>query len=207
MTSRIAIFGGSFNPVHVAHLILAERALDECGLDRVLFVPARLPPHKPHLSLAPREHRLEMLRLAIAGNPRFTASSVELDRDGPSYTLTTVRGLREQCEGDCELRLILGSDSVRELPTWWQVDELVREVGVIVFERPGFPLTDMSRLEERFGAEWVAGVRGSVVKAPLLEVSSSDIRERVRLGRSVRYLVPEPVRDYMLSRRLYAEGT
>jgi nicotinate-nucleotide adenylyltransferase len=201
--SRIGIFGGSFNPAHAAHLILAECARQEAALDRVLFVPARRPPHKCRVRLAPARHRLAMLRLALAGNPRFEVSTVELDRRGPSYTLDTVRQIKARLGARHELLLIVGADSIRDMPHWWRADELVREVKIIGLARPGYSLDDMGELKDAFGAQKVAEIRAGVVRAPLLEISATDIRDRVRRGRTIRYLVPEPVRRYIERHRLY----
>ncbi len=201
--ARIGLFGGSFDPVHLAHLILAERAREECELDRVIFMPARQPPHKQRSALAPAADRLQMLRLAIADNPFFELSTLEFERQEPSYTLLTVRRLRQTLGSDSILFLMLGSDSIHDLPNWWRPDELIREVELICLPRPGFALDDLSALEERFGAAAPDRIRRSVIGAPMLAVSSTEVRQRAREGRSIRYLVPEPIREYILARRLY----
>lgn len=199
-----AVFGGSFNPVHVAHLALAERVRDERSIDRILFVPALDPPHKPGERLASAADRFRMVELAVAGNEAFEASRIEMERGGPSYTLTTVRDLRDALGEDAELFLILGADSVREMPTWWRARELAEEVGVIAVPRPGERLEDNIRAAAGvFGNEWAGHTRGLALEGPLLEVSATEIRERLAAGRSVRYLVPEPVRAYILEHGLY----
>jgi nicotinate-nucleotide adenylyltransferase len=203
--TRTGIFGGSFNPIHAAHLVVAERARDERSLDRILFIPARQPPHKPAKPVAPAEDRLRMVELAIQGNDSFEASRLELDRAGPSYTLTTVRQLRDGLGKDAELFLVLGADSVHDMPTWWHARDLVREVEIIPVVRPGYSLEkDLDDLSRMFGADWARRVRELTVHAPSMDISSTEIRERVAAGRSIRYLVPEPVRQYILSRGLYA---
>jgi len=204
--ARIGLFGGSFNPVHCAHLILAECAREGCRLDRVVFVPVGTPPHKPNLELAPARERLRMLELALAGNPHFEVSTIELDREGPSYTLVTVREFRRGLKADDRLFLVMGADSVRDLPTWWHARELVDEVEVIALARPGVSLRRLPELDAVFGAETVRRIRRSLVKAPLLEISSTDIRERVRQGRSIRYFAPAPVCRHILDHGLYASG-
>lgn len=204
--ARVGMFGGSFNPVHMAHLILAEHVREERELDKVVFVPASRPPHKPQTPLAPARERLEMLRLAVAHNPHFEVSAVELAREGPSYTLLTARELASALAADEQLYLIVGSDSLRDMPHWWHVDELVQEVRLICVERPEAPLDFLPRLEERFGAEVAAQIREGMVEAPLLEISSSRIRQRIAEGRSIRYFVPEPVREHILARGLYRQG-
>lgn len=201
--ARTGIFGGSFNPVHKAHLVLAQSACDHHALDNVLFVPAREPPHKPHVPLAPTEDRMEMLRLALGDNPRFEISTVELEREGPSYTLPTVLELKQRLGPECELYLILGSDSVRDMPNWWHAKELVAEVDIIALQRPKCLLEALPEFEARFGTEAAAKVRQSVVSAPLLDISSSDIRQRVRQGRPIHHLVPTSVADYILVNELY----
>jgi nicotinate-nucleotide adenylyltransferase len=203
---RVGLFGGSFNPVHVAHLLLAERALDEAGLERVVFMPARRPPHKPEMRLAPDADRLEMLRLATADNPRFEVSALELEREGPSYTLATVREIKAPLGPETALCLLVGSDTIVELPSWWRADDLVQEVEFVGFERPGTPLHEICRVEEHFGAEVADRIRCSIITAPLLEASATQVRERVREGRSIRYMVPEAVRQHILARGLYAAG-
>jgi len=204
--ARIGLFGGSFNPVHTAHLILAERVREEAALDRVLFVPAGQPPHKPDVPLAPAEQRVRMLELAVADNPFFGVSTLEVRRPGPSYTLTTVRELRHELGERARLFLVVGADSILDMPRWWHADELVREVEILGVARPGFPLDDLSELEACFGGARVAEIRGSIVKAPLLAVSATEVRERVRRGLSIRYLVPEPVRQHILASGIYSKG-
>ncbi len=205
MSERTGIFGGSFDPVHVAHLILAERVRETRSLDRVLFIPARRPPHKPERELGPGPQRLQMLRLAIEGNPAFEALPVELEREGPSYTLQTVRELRERLGEAAQLYLIVGGDSLREIPTWWHAEELVREVAIIAVPRPGSPIEEaLAEPAERFGDDWAARTRRLAVEAPLMEVSATEVRRRVREGLSIRYLVPEAVRKHILFAGLYA---
>lgn len=205
--TRTGIFGGSFNPIHAAHLVVAERARDERSLDRMLFIPARQPPHKPAKPVAPAADRLRMVELAIQGNDSFGASRLELDRAGPSYTLTTVRQLRDGLGKDAELFLVLGADSVHDIPTWWHARDLVREVEIIPVVRPGYSLEkDLDDLSHMFGVDWARRVRELTVHAPPMDISSTEIRERVAAGRSIRYLVPEPVRQYILSRGLYGRA-
>jgi nicotinate-nucleotide adenylyltransferase len=204
--TRVGVFGGSFNPIHLAHLILAERVRCERALDRILFVPAGRPPHKPQTPLAPAADRLRMVELAIEGNPAFEAVPLELECEEPSYTLLTVRRLREQLGPRAALFLILGSDSVRDIPTWWRADELVQEADIIAVERPGCPLeAAIGEPAGRYGRGWAGRVKELAVRAPLLAISATEVRERVRRGLSIRYLVPEPVRQYILAHGLYVE--
>ena len=205
--SRIGIFGGSFNPIHLAHLILAERARVERALDTVLFVPAAHPPHKPPQSagvLAPAERRLRMVELAVEGNPGFEASSLELEREGPSYTLLTVRQVRQRRGPEAELFLVMGADSVLDVPNWWHAEELAREAEVIALERPGFALDEgLEGLVPVLGERWVRRVGELRVRAPLLGISATEIRRRLAAGESVRYMVPAPVLEYISAYGLY----
>ncbi|MCD6416394.1 MAG: nicotinate-nucleotide adenylyltransferase [Planctomycetes bacterium] len=205
--ARIGILGGSFNPVHVAHLVLAEWVRVDRQLERVLFLPAGRPPHKSRAPLAPARHRARMLELALEGNRAFEMCRVELDSEGPSYTLRTVRQLRRRFGQADELFLLLGADSLLDLPHWWQARKLVEEVSIIAFGRPGYELERRwPELADEFGGDWVRVVKDLMVAAPLLNISATAIRERLRAGLSIRYLVPEPVREYILAQRLYVEG-
>jgi nicotinate-nucleotide adenylyltransferase len=201
----VGIFGGSFNPVHLAHLILAERVRSERSLDTVLFIPARTPPHKASEPLAEGVDRLRMVELAIEGHPAFEALPIEIERSGPSFTLLTVRELRRRYGEGAQLFLLLGGDSLADLPNWWRAGELVEEADVIAFDRPGCLLDDhLPRMGAVFGEPWVRRTAELKVRAPLVEISATEVRQRVRAGKSVRYLVPEPVRHYILERGIYA---
>lgn len=189
----MGIFGGSFNPPHLAHLIIAETVRDRSGLDRILWVPNRRPPHKEGPSLAPARHRYEMTRQAVDANPAFEVSDVELRRAGVSYTVDTVRMLQE-AHPDDTFTLIIGSDSLHDFGTWHAPDEIARRVPLLVYKRPG---SLVSAVEPRFAG------RVRFTDAPLLEISGTEIRARLAAGRSIRYLVPEPVRRYIDAHGLY----
>ncbi len=191
----IGIFGGTFDPVHIGHLVVAERVAEAEQLARVLFLPAGRPPHKQGRTFAPAADRLAMVERAVAGNPRFAVSAIELESDGPSFTIDTVRRLK--AEGASHLALILGADSLVELGTWRRPEALLGECRVIVVERPGFDLA---------GALPAFRQSAHMIDAPRLDISSSDIRARVRAGLSIRYLVPEAVREYIAEHGLYREG-
>lgn len=202
---KIGIFGGSFNPIHCAHLILAERVWEEAHLDAVLFVPARRPPHKPNQKLLGSEHRLEMVRRAIGDNSHFDCSTIELQQEGPSYTLRTVRKLHERMSGEVELFLIMGSDSVLDLPNWWNAQELVEEIQIIAVNRPDNPVDDLTVVKEAFGSDVVRSIKTNWVEMPLLEISATEIRNRIKEGKSIRYLVPDSVRSYIAEYGLYSD--
>ncbi len=191
---KTGVFGGTFNPIHNGHLINAQFIAEHFALDEVLFVPAKLPVHKGLAGDVSTEDRYEMAVRAIAGNNLFNVSRIEIDRETPSYTITTIRHLMKDRPGDT-LHLIIGADSYNELETWKDYRELLSLVRIIVMARPGCD-TD----PDRYG-----NLAGSVEIAdnPLIEISSSDIRDRIRQRRSVRYLVPSEVENYIIDKGLY----
>ena len=189
---RVGIFGGTFDPVHVGHLAIANAALESIPLDRVLFVPARRAPLKEHGPVAGEADRLAMLQLAVAGEPRFSVSRIELDREGPSYTVDTL----ERLAGADELFLILGGDALAALPRWKDPDRIATLATLVVAERPGAPARGNARNASILAFD-----------APRLDISSRELRARAARGRSLRYLVPDPVWRHIEGRGLYrAEG-
>ncbi|MCX7826997.1 MAG: nicotinate-nucleotide adenylyltransferase [Verrucomicrobiae bacterium] len=189
---KLGVFGGTFNPIHLGHLLLAEAAAEALALDRVLFIPAATPPHKRPRQLANARDRLRMVRLAIRGNDRFRCSDMEIRRDGPSYSVETLRHLRRLMPG-ARFFFLIGTDSLRELHTWKEASALARLCEFICVLRPG----------ERAGRSRLRGLRVHHVHGHPTDISSSDIRARLARGASVRYLMPEPVRRYIQKKRLY----
>jgi len=189
---KVGVMGGTFDPIHLGHLRAAENAREGLALDEVRFLPAQVPPHRPAPASSARD-RFAMVALATSSHPRFVADDLELRREGPSYTVDTVARLREERPAD-EVVLIVGSDTLPELPSWKDYDRLRRLCSVAVVSRPGDggPGKD---------APAAAGVQH--VPGPGLPVSATDIRQRVKEGRSVRYLVPDAVADYIAKRGLY----
>jgi nicotinate-nucleotide adenylyltransferase len=185
---RLGLLGGSFNPIHHGHLISATRAAEAVKLDRVLFIPAAVSPLKNGSDLAPASARWAMLRLALRDNRLFEACDLELRRGGVSYTVDTLRELRRRTKAS--LFWIIGADAARLLPRWKSIDEVRRLAAFIILPRPGDSVPRKMPKDR-------------IVKAPLLEISSSEIRDRIRRGLSVRYLVPEPVERYLLRKGLY----
>ncbi len=200
---RLGVFGGSFDPPHLGHLVVAEEARQALGLDRVLFVPAPRPPHKAGAVLTPALERLAMVRAAVAGRPGFEACGLEVDRPGPSYTVDTLDALRTLHPG-AELFCLVGSDTAVQLDTWHEPERLFSAAAFVALLRPGWPA---ARIETWLRAQ-PAGRRPrlEVVEVPGLDISSSDLRQRVAEGRSIRYLVPDPVRDLIAQRGLYGAG-
>jgi nicotinate-nucleotide adenylyltransferase len=203
------ILGGTFDPVHYAHLAIAEQARDSLGLAGILFVPAGTPPHRANVPGASGEARLEMVELAIADNPAFRISRAEIDRPGPSYSVDTLGALigagpfrdDDHASPGGEAVLILSAEAAVELPTWHDPDRLLELCRVAVVPRLGYPDIDTAWVKERFpGRE----DRFLFLDGPLLGHSASEIRDRVRAGRSIRYLVPPAVERYIHDHALYA---
>lgn len=191
---RVGLFGGSFNPVHVGHLVIAEQALSQANLDLVLWMPAFRPPHKADARMPSAFDRLAMCRLATVGQPGFEVSDLEIQREGVSFTVDTVRKL-EELHPDWDLHMILGSDSLAALDTWKDPAGLLEKVTLIVYPRHGDEKT-AERLE-------ATQARGFLLDAPLLAISASDVRGRLARGQSVRYLIPDRVLSYVEDHALY----
>lgn len=204
MAHRLGILGGTFDPPHYAHLILAQHAYEELKLDRVLFVPAGVPPHK-QTTRTTADDRVEMLRLAINGEPHFRMSRVEIDRPGPHYTIDTVRIIQEQ-NPDSELFFIMGEDVYRDLINWDRPQEMFESVklAVAVMRRPGTQKNEL-RLDMHKDTIPELEQHAILLSSPLVEFSSTDIVDRLYKGRSVRYMVPESVLVYIEENGLYKE--
>ena len=199
---RIGVFGGTFDPVHLGHLILAEQCRDNAKLDQVLFVPALLPPHKQRQSLTSFAQRVEMLLLAISGHAPFRVDELEKERTGPSYTVDTVSQLQRQRPGD-ELCFIIGSDSLHDLPLWYQPRRILELATLLVVARADFPAFSAQELKESLKLGEDFALRYQVIEAPLITIASRDIRQRITEGRSVRYMVPRAVEVYIQQKGLY----
>ncbi len=193
---RIGIYGGTFDPVHLAHLVLAEQCLEQAELDEVWFVPAAQPPHKLGASISAAAQRLAMLEFALAGQPRFRVDRVELDRSGPSFTVDTLSQLHIR-HPNTEWHLLLGADAIRDFPTWREPARILELARIVAVNRGGQPLPDLAPVEGG------AAARVQVVEMPGLEISATDLRARVAAGRSIRYLVPRAVEVYIQQHGLY----
>jgi len=213
--ARTAVLGGSFNPIHYGHLLLADEVLEQLGLDRVLFVPAGAPPHKPLTTLAPAADRYEMVKLATADHPRFAVSDLELRRPGPSYSVDTLEALRGA--GD-ELHLLLGSETFLDLMSWRTPRRIAELARLVVVPRSGsafdpdgaaaqkvLSAIGMARFARVDGPRLPAGAV-MILHATSLPISASDLRRRAREGRSLAYRVPAAVAQYIESHRLYGGG-
>jgi nicotinate-nucleotide adenylyltransferase len=199
---RIGIFGGSFDPVHQGHLLIAEQFAQDMRLDVVKFIPAKISPFKLGYTPTSDKHRLEMLRLAIGSNKRFEVDALELDRGGVSYTMDTVAALRG-VEPDAEYYMLIGADSLRDFKKWKSPEELLVSVSLVVARRGGEAPPQWSELAGLATPEVLGAIQERVLDLPAMEVSSTDIRRRVEQGRSIRYLVPSGVEVYIHSHGLY----
>ena len=197
MTTRIGILGGTFDPIHVGHLAIAEEVRVTLSLDRVLFVPAAYQPLKAHRPGADAHHRLAMVRLACATNDFFSVSDVEITRPGPSYTVTTLQSLHDMNMG--ALFFILGADALQDLPRWREAARIPELTSMVAVQRPG----TMLHIEPLFAKLPMLRERLATVEGPRLDISSSELRQRVIDGRPLRYLVPDAVAAYIAEHGLY----
>jgi nicotinate-nucleotide adenylyltransferase len=195
---RIGILGGTFNPPHLGHLVCGQEAYLQLGLDRVMLIPARIPPHKAVEDEPGPHHRLELCRVAVEGDDRFEVSELELSREGPSYTVDTLEELHERSP-DSELFLILGGDIAAGLPEWRAPDRVLSLATVAIAMRPG---TERSAIERALQAV-AGGERARMFEMPEIGVSSTMVRDRVGQGQPIKYLVPDGVAAYVDAHGLY----
>jgi nicotinate-nucleotide adenylyltransferase len=219
LSQKIGILGGTFNPIHYGHLAAAEEVRDRLKLDRVLFIPSFQPPHKRENDVPSAVHRMEMVRLATADNQSFDPSDIEIKRGGRSYTIDTIEALRESYPG-ADLYFITGLDSFLEIQTWNQWERLLTLCTFVVLSRPGYRFADLLKIDfmqaaqnevmkldrsELIHAAFRAGAFDLYLELiPLYDISSTDIRTRVKEGRSIKYLLPEAVETYIIKHKLYA---
>jgi nicotinate-nucleotide adenylyltransferase len=186
---KIGLLGGTFNPIHTGHLILAEEAREKLFLDKIIFVPTYLPPHKDSLDIAPAADRFKMIKLAIKSNEYFSVSDIEIKRDGRSYTIDTLREFKKKFPHD-DLYFIIGSDLLKYLEEWKDLSEIIKMVSFITATRPGYALEKIP-----------AHIKTMEIRA--IDISAFQIRQKIKEGKSFRYLVPEAVHSYIIQRRLY----
>ncbi len=199
---KIGIMGGTFDPIHYGHLVAAEGARSCFDLDRVIFVPAAMPPHKEVRVITDSNHRYKMTALAIDSNQHFHLSDVEIKRQGPSYTYETVRYFKEAFP-DTEIYFITGADAVLEILTWHRVQDLLDICCFIAATRPGFRLENLADILRELPDGYINKI--SLMEVPALSISSTDIRARVKKGLTIKYLLPEDVEEYIHSKGLYRD--
>ncbi len=194
---RIGILGGTFNPIHNGHLLIAEGLVDKLKLDRIIFIPCAIPPLKNSKQLINARHRLEMVKRAVKGHSRFSVASLEIDRGGVSYSVDTLTELRRQFKA--KLYFIVGSDSLTCLSAWKDIGKVLSLAQMVAVSRPGYPVIP-AQVKRKIRIDWR---RVKLVEIPTLSISSTEVRSLTRSGRSLKFLVPEQVRKYILRYRLY----
>jgi nicotinate-nucleotide adenylyltransferase len=199
---RLGIFGGTFDPVHYGHLLLAECCREQCGLDAVWFLPAAVPPHKRDATLSPAEKRVEMLELAIAGHEAFSVCRYEIDRGGVNYTFETLEHFREE-DPSRELFFLLGADMLHDLPHWREPARIIEAAVPVAVRRPGAGALDFTCLAPFASPERLKEIRGYQVEMPEIGFSSTEIRRRSTAGLSIRYQTPRAVERYIETQGLY----
>jgi nicotinate-nucleotide adenylyltransferase len=200
---KIGIMGGTFNPIHNGHLIIAEDVREQCGLDMVLFIPSGQPPHKPDTEVIDAQYRYEMVRLAVENNPFFEASRIEVDRNGLTYTINTLQELKRIYGKGVDFYFIIGADIVEELPTWREFRQVFEMCEFIAVLRPGYDNSAFENAIEKNRKDF--GVRIRQVQSRLVDISSSDIRKRCERYGSIKYLVPDSVEEYIKRCGLYTK--
>ncbi|MBT9131609.1 nicotinate-nucleotide adenylyltransferase [candidate division NPL-UPA2 bacterium Unc8] len=193
---RIGIMGGTFNPIHYGHLVVAAEAGDQFKLDNIVFIPSGTPPHKDSSDIAPAKARYEMTRLATRSNPLFSISSLEIERGGKSYSVETVERLLAAYGKEAQIYFIVGVDSMLEIESWKNVDELLKLCEFIVALRPGFNVEEINPAVRK---------RSHIMKIPEIGISATDVRKRIKEGKSIRYLVTLEVEEYIRRYSLYTE--
>lgn len=203
---RLGIYGGSFSPIHNGHLLLAESCREQCRLDKVWFMPAAVSPLKQDANPASNAHRVAMLELAIAGNEAFKVSPIELERGGVSYTVDTLKEVRQQVP-DAELFLLVGADSFADFYHWRAIDDICELATICTVGRPGSNLSDWGQLPEILSPAQMDRMKEHFVAMPLIGLSSTDIRQRISEQRSIRYMVPRSVEKYIETQHVFRSQT
>lgn len=199
---HLGIFGGTFDPVHYGHLLLAEYCREQCKLDQLWFVPAAVPPHKQDRKLSTDEQRVEMLRLALGGHEQMVVSTLELERGGVSYTVDTLETVSAD-RPDTQVYLLMGADSLTDLTTWRDPQRIFELARLVVVCRPDAPSPDPGLLRPVVAAKQLDAIDFSVVQMPLIQLSSTEIRRRVGAGESIRYQTPRAVEKYIETNHMY----
>jgi nicotinate-nucleotide adenylyltransferase len=198
---RVGVVGGTFDPIHIGHLLIAEEARVRLELEEVVFVPAAMPPHKLDKDITPVEHRLAMVELAIASNPHFTISRVDIDRFGPCYTVDTIAILKDEWGPQVDVYFIMGQDSLMEIVTWHKPQRLIRLCRIVALSRPGY----RASIKELDALLPGAASRIYVLDSPELAIASTDIQRRVCQGLPIKYQVPQAVEEYIYAHGLYRD--
>jgi len=197
---KLGILGGTFDPVHLGHIIIAQDLREKLKLDKVVFIPARCAPHKRRKKSAPPAHRLAMLRAALKGYEGLAVSDIEIRRRGASYTIDTIRRIADT---GARITFFTGSDSIEYLPKWREIDAIVKECGFILMKRPGFDLEKLEEIKGELRPATFRAIKKSAINIRRIEISSTEIRRRIRRGQDISHLVPSSVAGYISAKRLY----
>jgi len=200
---EILLFGGTFDPIHNGHLVVSRAAGEQLGVGKVVLVPSGQPPHKLHIELSDAEDRLAMAQLAVQADEFFEVSDCELRRSGPSFTLETVRHFKEVYRDNVRLYWLIGADTIKDLPNWYEVGRLADECTIVTAGRPGYGLEELTALGEVLSDEQVARLKEYILDTPLVDVSATEVRRRVAAGLPILDMVPGRVVDYIVERGLY----
>ena len=201
--TKLAIMGGTFDPIHIGHLVTAEEVRHEFGIDKVIFIPTGHPPHKSHTHMTTGEHRYLMTVLATAANPNFDVSRMELEREGVTYTIDTIKELKKIYGESVQLYFITGADAVHQILTWKNSSELLRICDFVAVTRPGYKKEELKQKVESIRGEFGGHIH--FLEVPALAISSSNVRERIQNLRPIKYLVPEVVENYIIKHQLYSQ--
>jgi nicotinate-nucleotide adenylyltransferase len=203
MSEKIILFGGTFDPVHTGHIVVAQTAAEKIGASKVILIPARRSPHKEQKPAAADDDRIAMLKLAITGKTLFQISPVELNRAEPSYTIDTIRHFRHKLGPDCQLCWLIGADMLKDLPRWHRIDKLLKECTICVMNRGGFSKPDFDSLVGKLSTESVEKLRQNTIETPFIEISSTDIRQKISQNQDVSKFLHPDVSDYIKTHKLY----
>lgn len=199
--NAIGIMGGTFDPIHVGHLVIAETVRESLGLGEILFIPTSNPPHKDNSKITDAAHRFEMVKLAVEDNPYFHASDVEISREGTTYSVDTLALLAQEYRNDRDYIYIIGADTVWDLVNWYKFEEVFSLCGFAAVQRPGYDLNRLKKriniLERKYSADIM------YVEAPSIDISSTEIRQRIEAQKSVKYMVPDKVIKYIYENKIY----
>lgn len=199
--NAIGIMGGTFDPIHIGHLVIAETVRESLGLGGILFIPSNNPPHKDNSKITDAAHRFEMVKLAIGDNPYFHASDVEVSREGITYSIDTLALLAKEYRNDRKYVYIIGADTVWDLVNWYKFEEVFNICSFAAVQRPGYDLNKLKKRINILERKYAADIK--YVEAPAIDISSTEIRERIESRKSVKYMVPEKVIQYIYENKLY----
>lgn len=205
MAKGIGLYGGSFDPIHIGHLIVAQSVAERLGLKQVIFLPSAHPPHKTASDLVDGSHRAAMVRCAIEGEPLFAFSDFDLTQGGPTYTVDTIAHFREELGSVIELHWIIGADSLAELTTWHRVGALLDSCRIVTASRPECGTANFEALRPTLSDRQIERLSRDILDTPGIDISATDVRRRIRNGDSIRYLVPDAVRTYIEKYGLYRD--